>query len=211
VNPDPGAPVARRGQPSLTRKKPNAVSTLTVSDVKTIYDLHLTLNVSNTLNQDLTVILRGPDGTSVTLVANADINGRVTCETPGFNSKLLAGLVVTRGGLIEQLVGVGFAGCHRCPSHTLYPVIHSPKVTASGRESCLTGTWSASVACGSAVEWERCVGRRRSDSIGMHDGNGARCPIVPRSGGTASLAAPDRWLLLDPEASLDRALAPRPE
>jgi subtilisin-like proprotein convertase family protein len=74
-----------------TRNKPNAVSTLTVSDVKTIYDLHLTLNVSNTLNQSLTVTLRGPDGTSVTLVANTTSNGTVTYETPAFNSKMLKG------------------------------------------------------------------------------------------------------------------------
>jgi subtilisin-like proprotein convertase family protein len=72
-------------------RKPNAVSTLTVPDVKTIYDLHLTLNVSNTLSQDLTVTLKGPDGTSVTLAAGADINGTVTYETPAVNSKMLKG------------------------------------------------------------------------------------------------------------------------
>jgi hypothetical protein len=70
---------------------PNAISTLVISDAKPIYDLHITLNVSNTQSQPLTVTLKGPDGTSVTLVASTNINGTVTYETTAFNGKVLKG------------------------------------------------------------------------------------------------------------------------
>ncbi len=74
-----------------SKGKPNAISTLVISDAKAIYDLHITLNVSNTQSLPLTVTLKGPDGTSVTLVAGAVINGTVTYETTAFNGKLLKG------------------------------------------------------------------------------------------------------------------------
>jgi hypothetical protein len=76
---------------STNKGKPNAVSTLNVTDAYSIFDLRLTLNVSNTKNTPLTVKLKGPDGTSVTLVANTAINGTVTFETPAFNYKGVKG------------------------------------------------------------------------------------------------------------------------
>jgi hypothetical protein len=80
-----------KGSVKTSKGKPNAVSTVTVSDAKAIYDLHLTLNVSNTASQPLTVTLKGPDGTSVTLVAGAVLNGTVTYQTPAFNARTLQG------------------------------------------------------------------------------------------------------------------------
>jgi hypothetical protein len=68
-----------------TAGKPNAVSTLAISDNYPIFDLNITLNVSNTKNKPLTVILRAPDGTAVTLVASTNFNGTVTYHTTGFN------------------------------------------------------------------------------------------------------------------------------
>jgi hypothetical protein len=53
--------------------------------------------VSNTQNQPLTVTLRGPDGASLTLVANTNINGTVTYETPAFNGKVLKGTWTLEG------------------------------------------------------------------------------------------------------------------
>jgi subtilisin-like proprotein convertase family protein len=73
------------------RGHPDAISTLVISDAKPIYDLHITLSVSNTQSQPLTVTLKGPDGTSVTLVATTNINGTVTYETTAFNGKALKG------------------------------------------------------------------------------------------------------------------------
>jgi hypothetical protein len=74
-----------------TKGKPDAISTLVVSDAKAIYDLHITLSVSNTQSRPLTVTLKGPDGTSVTLVADTSINGTVTYETTAFDGKQLKG------------------------------------------------------------------------------------------------------------------------
>jgi hypothetical protein len=74
-----------------SKGKPNAISTISISDAKPIYDLHITLSVSNTQSQPLTVTLKGPDGTSVTLVAGAVVNGAVTYETTAFNGKVLKG------------------------------------------------------------------------------------------------------------------------
>jgi subtilisin-like proprotein convertase family protein len=74
-----------------SKGRPDAISTLVISDAKPIYDLHITLSVSNTQSQPLTVTLKGPDGTSVTLVATTSINGTVTYETTAFNGKALKG------------------------------------------------------------------------------------------------------------------------
>src|SRR5262249_57326726 len=71
--------------------KPNAVSTLTVSDAYPILDLSVTLTVSNTKNKPLTIVLRGPDGTEVTLVASTNLNGTVTYHTSGFDARKLKG------------------------------------------------------------------------------------------------------------------------
>jgi hypothetical protein len=70
-----------------SKGKPNATSTLTVSDTYTVFNVSLTLSVSNTQNRPLTVKLTGPDGTAVTLVASRTINGTVTYSTPAFNYK----------------------------------------------------------------------------------------------------------------------------
>jgi hypothetical protein len=74
-----------------SKGKPNAVSTLTVSDANTIFDLSVTLTVSNTHSAPLTVTLKGPDGTTVTLVASTNINGTLTYHTSGFNYKSVKG------------------------------------------------------------------------------------------------------------------------
>jgi hypothetical protein len=74
-----------------SRGHPDAISTLVISDAKPIYDLHITLSVSNTQSQRLTVTLKGPDGTSVTLVADTNINGTLTYDTTAFNGKVLKG------------------------------------------------------------------------------------------------------------------------
>jgi subtilisin-like proprotein convertase family protein len=74
-----------------SKGKPNAISTLVISDVKTIYDLQITLSVSNTQSQPLTVTLLGPDGTQVTLIASTNINGTVTYHAPSFAGKKLTG------------------------------------------------------------------------------------------------------------------------
>jgi hypothetical protein len=71
--------------------KPNAISTLAISDPYTIFDLHLTLNVSNTNHKPLTVVLHGPDGTAVTLIGSTNFNGTVTFETPAFDFKKVTG------------------------------------------------------------------------------------------------------------------------
>jgi subtilisin-like proprotein convertase family protein len=69
--------------------KPNAVSMLNVSDAYTIFDLKLTVNVSNPKNKSLSVKLTGPDGTVVSFGTSA--NGTVTFETPAFNYKRVTG------------------------------------------------------------------------------------------------------------------------
>jgi hypothetical protein len=74
-----------------SKGKPNAISTLTISDTYTIFDLNLTFNVSNTKNTLLTVRLTGPDGRSVTLVARTSINGTMTFETSAFDYKRVKG------------------------------------------------------------------------------------------------------------------------
>jgi hypothetical protein len=74
-----------------TGGKPNAVSTVNASDAYTIFDLHLTLNVSNTKNKPLSVTLKGPDGTTVTLASSSTISGIVTFETSAFNYKKAKG------------------------------------------------------------------------------------------------------------------------
>jgi subtilisin-like proprotein convertase family protein len=74
-----------------SRGKPDAVSTIAISDAKPIYDLHVTFSVSDTQNLPLTVTLKGPDGTTVTLVAGAVVNGTVTYETTAFDGKALKG------------------------------------------------------------------------------------------------------------------------
>jgi hypothetical protein len=69
--------------------KPNAVSSLNVSDAYTIFDLKLTVTVSDPQNKPLTVKLTGPDGTTVSFSTSA--NGTVTFETPAFNYKRVTG------------------------------------------------------------------------------------------------------------------------
>jgi hypothetical protein len=72
-------------------RKPNAVSAMTIADPNTIFDLKLTLTVSNGKNQPLTVTLKGPDGTVVTLASSTVLNGTVTFETPAFDYKAVKG------------------------------------------------------------------------------------------------------------------------
>jgi subtilisin-like proprotein convertase family protein len=84
-------PYTNKTAVKTNRGHPDAISTLVISDAKPIYDLHITLSVSNTQSQPLTVTLKGPDGTSVTLVATTNINGTVTYETAAFNGKALKG------------------------------------------------------------------------------------------------------------------------
>jgi hypothetical protein len=68
---------------------PNAVSTVNVSDAYTVFDLTLTVNVSNPKNKPLSIKLTGPDGTVVTFSTSA--SGTLTFETPAFNYKKVTG------------------------------------------------------------------------------------------------------------------------
>src|SRR5262249_1329426 len=74
-----------------SKGNPNATSSVTIADAYPIFGLSVTLEVSNTQSKPLTVILRAPDGTAVTLVASATINGKVTYSATAFNYKSVQG------------------------------------------------------------------------------------------------------------------------
>lgn len=73
------------------RGKPNAISTIKVNDAALVYDLAVTLNVSNTQSYALTIYLTAPDGTKVTLAASSVVNGTVTYRTSLFDFKSVKG------------------------------------------------------------------------------------------------------------------------
>jgi hypothetical protein len=69
---------------STSKGKPNAVSSLTVSDSYTVLGTTLTLNVSNTKNSNLSIFLTGPNGTKISL-GSTNQNGTLTYQVPDFD------------------------------------------------------------------------------------------------------------------------------
>ena len=76
---------------TTTRRQPNAVSSMSISDNYPIQDLSITLKVTNNALQPLTIILYAPDGTPVTLLSSTAANGTLTYHVPAFIGKNVSG------------------------------------------------------------------------------------------------------------------------
>jgi hypothetical protein len=75
---------------STNKHKPNAISSLTVSDSYTVLGMTLALNVSNQNHNNLTVFLTGPNGTKVDLGSTTQ-TGSISFQVPYFDNTAVKG------------------------------------------------------------------------------------------------------------------------
>jgi hypothetical protein len=75
---------------STNKHKPNAISSLTVSDSYTVLGITLALNVSNQNHNNLTVFLTGPNGTKVDLGSTTQ-TGSISFQVPYFDNTAVKG------------------------------------------------------------------------------------------------------------------------
>jgi hypothetical protein len=75
---------------STNKHKPNAISSLTVSDSYTVLGISLALNVSNPNHNNLTVFLTGPNGTKVDLGSTTQ-TGTISFQVPYFDNTAVKG------------------------------------------------------------------------------------------------------------------------